>query len=546
MKSFEETYRQWLEEHLLESVSGQEAAQLNDSWDTIEEELVLDAVWTNLDATLPGGRDIAPEGPGSPSRPSIFTYLGIPAGAILVGLALWYVVSGDRSAPHASSVLSTREDPAPVEKGPAAQTLESDPPSAEPSAAPSATPSVAPSAAQSTVPAAAPTSAPTATPSTASPAAPSAAPEEESAYADQQDVPAELADNPGQALASREAISISENPGERILQISSETNESYAPAHADHAQTIRPANERISIPPADTPVSVPPSDKTVSNQPADTPVSVPLSDKTVSDQPAGTPVSVPPADDRISIRPGRNLTVNHIGGIHRNTIGMVPDSFLRTETAGSDIRGRSAGLSSLNNWYFRGFGFVASYKNSWILNDETLAGLDPGTLTNTRVSFAPDLGVTALMASRKGHQLELELLLLSRQRQQYSQYINALYQDRTITLSYQKAQLNWYIPPKFIPGHLGIGIYGAHLGTARETVGGEIRAIDGFYRTFDYGVSIDYKLEYRLLPHFVLAPSLRLQYSLPDIFTGSPSVPGVLRRTHNASAGINVVIFYRF
>ncbi len=485
MKSIEETYRQWFEEHLLESVSREEAKQLDDSWDTIEEELVLDAVWTNLNSTLPGGTDIRPEVSASPARPSVITYLGIPAGVILVGFVLWYFVSGDRPAPNTSPVLTTREDPVSVEKGSAGETPDRGPLST--------------------------------------------APVEMPASPEQTDVQAESKQNPGLPLTNPAELPVSEKPRERISHTSSETDEP--------AQTIPPADDRIPAPPADDRIPVPPADDRIPAPPADDRIPAP---------PADDRILVAPADDRILIQLERNLAINHKGGIDQNMFGDIPDSFVHIETADTDIHGGSAGLSSLNSWYFRGFGFVASYKNSWILNDETLAGLERGTLTNTRVSFSPDLGVTALMASRKGHQLELELLLLSRQQQQYTQYINALYQDRTITLSYQKAQLNWFIPPKFLPGYLGFGIYGAHLGTARETIGSETRSIDGFYSTIDYGVSIDYKLEYQLLPHFILAPSLRLQYSLPDIFTGSPSVPGVLRRTHNASAGINLVIYYRF
>ncbi len=225
----------------------------------------------------------------------------------------------------------------------------------------------------------------------------------------------------------------------------------------------------------------------------------------------------------------------------------LPESFLENHTYIPDFYpGGILPAPAMRNWYFYALGISLSFNNSWIINDETLAGLNPESLTDTRLSYAPEIGISAMLASRKGQRIELELFLFSEQKQAYNQYINARYQEKELTLAYQKAHISWYVPIKIFPGRLGIGAFGSHLSGASETIGSVRRDVTEEYNRFDYGLSLDYKLEFAMTDRLIFSPAFRIQYSLPNIFKGNSSIPGEFRRTRNASAGINLGIHYRF
>lgn len=225
----------------------------------------------------------------------------------------------------------------------------------------------------------------------------------------------------------------------------------------------------------------------------------------------------------------------------------LPESFLYYNPVFPDLHssGTLQGFSP-KKWFFYSLGISLSYNNSWIINDETLAGLDPGSLTDTRLSYAPEIGISAMMASTKGHRIEMELFLLSEQKQAYKQYINASYQEKQLTLAYQKVHFTWHIPIKVFPGRIGFGIFGSHLSGAKEQIGQTERIVTDEYNRFDYGLSLDYKLELAMTDRLIFTPAFRMQYSLPNSFRGNPSIPGEFRPTRNASAGINLGIYYRF
>ncbi len=199
-----------------------------------------------------------------------------------------------------------------------------------------------------------------------------------------------------------------------------------------------------------------------------------------------------------------------------------------------------------HSWRLYGGGISLSYNNSWIINDETLAGLRPSSLTDTRFSHAPEIGISTVFASGKGQRIELEFFIISDQIQRFNQYINALYQARQLSLRYQKLHVSWLVPLKIIPVRAGIGGYYSILNRAEEMVSGKIRSVDDQYTWNDYGVTLQFAREYRLLSRLIVVPSLRIQYSLHNIFEGNDIIPGSYRNTHNASAGINLGLYYQF
>ncbi|MBE0600091.1 MAG: hypothetical protein IH568_02145 [Burkholderiaceae bacterium] len=239
--------------------------------------------------------------------------------------------------------------------------------------------------------------------------------------------------------------------------------------------------------------------------------------------------------------------VNRAGRNPADAIGWeIPRSLLRFDLPAIEFMHGENSAIRLRKWRWYSAGISLSYNNSWIMNNETRAGLDPSDLNDTRLSYAPEIGLSTVFASSKDYRLEMELFILSEQSQRMNQYINALYQERELSLHYHKAHLSWQMPLRIVPGKIGIGGYYALLSRAEEIIAGQIRRVDEFYTKEDYGFTLQYKLEYDLFSGFVLAPSLRAQYSLHNIFNGNEAIPGFLRKTHNASMGINLGIYYRF
>ncbi len=190
-------------------------------------------------------------------------------------------------------------------------------------------------------------------------------------------------------------------------------------------------------------------------------------------------------------------------------------------------------------------GIVYGYKNTWLLNYETLNGLNPTRLGTTLPTFHHDLGITTTLAVRNRHRIGVEFLLISETGQNYQQYINASYVDRQITLSYVKLQALYLWNHSLIPGSTIIGGYIAGLGMAEEVQGLERFSVRGEYRDYDYGLIFGHQLSIPLVNSVVVSPGLRLNYNLINIFEGSADRPNIFKTTGNLTAGINVAISWR-
>lgn len=254
-------------------------------------------------------------------------------------------------------------------------------------------------------------------------------------------------------------------------------------------------------------------------------------------------------DDNIAIQKEKQ-TAESIENIRKISLHIpdleLPELFMSYTFPRVEIHGRPVNNSTLPRWRFYGGGISVSYNNSWIINDQTLAGLDPANLSDTRISYAPEIGLSAVFASRKGQRFELEYFFISEQNQRFNEYINALYQERKISLHYQKIHASWLFPLNNLPLRAGLGAYYSLLNRAEEIIGGQSNSISDLYTRDDYGVSVQLAMEYKLFSGFVAVPSLRFQYSLKNIFEGNELIPGALRKTSNASAGLNLGILYRF
>lgn len=191
-------------------------------------------------------------------------------------------------------------------------------------------------------------------------------------------------------------------------------------------------------------------------------------------------------------------------------------------------------------------GIIYSYKNTWLINYETLNGLNPEKLGNALPTFHKDIGVSSTLLLRERHLIGLDLMIKSEAGQNYQQYINASYLRRNIQLNYSKLQGYYIWNRGRIPGQLLTGGYLARLNLGEESRGEEIITISDNYSNYDYGLMVGYQLTIFLQNRIIVRPGFRLNYNLVNIFRGDELTPGYLKDTRNVSAGFKISMAYRF
>lgn len=190
-------------------------------------------------------------------------------------------------------------------------------------------------------------------------------------------------------------------------------------------------------------------------------------------------------------------------------------------------------------------GLVYGYKNTWLLNYETLNGLDPKKLGNTLPTFHQDIGASSTLEFNNRHQIGLEFLWKSETGQNYQQYINASFVDKNINLNYLKFQAFYYWDIREIPGHAILGGYIARLAMAEEQQEKIRVSIDDSYSTLDYGLLAGYQFNIALSNRIVIKPSVRVTYNLINIFRGDDIMPSHFKKTKNLAASLNLSLSYR-
>lgn len=192
------------------------------------------------------------------------------------------------------------------------------------------------------------------------------------------------------------------------------------------------------------------------------------------------------------------------------------------------------------------FGITASAKNTWLLNRQTLSGLEKKTLHNTRLDFGKDLGVVIAYDFSPLFALQAEGNFLSDMGQRYEEYRNGKYVEREIDLTYYNANLMLkYSPHKYSHGFAGSahaitgGFFYSLLKNSFENIDGRPAVASDDYVSDDYGAIIGYEYNRYLGERFEFTTGLRMNLGFRDIGTDP------WFRTTSGSFGLNVAIKYR-
>lgn len=230
-----------------------------------------------------------------------------------------------------------------------------------------------------------------------------------------------------------------------------------------------------------------------------------------------------------------------INSILEKAYDEIPEIIASTNTSAAFSKKSSASFLRFNN-----IGLVYSFKNTWLLNYETLNGLNPAKLGNTLPTFHHDMGLTTTLTFKEKHNIGMDFMWISETGQNYQQYIDASYVNRSITLNYFKVQ-TWYIwNHRKFPGNMITGAYFGRLAMA-EDIRGDIKLnVKDDYRNYDYGLIMGYQLNFALFNNITICPGVRFNLNLINIFEGQDGTINIFKTTNNFTSGINIAFNYSF
>jgi hypothetical protein len=230
---------------------------------------------------------------------------------------------------------------------------------------------------------------------------------------------------------------------------------------------------------------------------------------------------------------------------------LSPDPVMRSATALIPGKGKPAGNISQGpggplpgrKMNLRRFsvGISLSEKNTWLINQETLKGLDRQELNSTRARFLTDFGIILRYTFSERWSLEGSTFLSSKTGQSYNQYLNGIYSTKDYELKYYSFELNARYAIRRSPVFANIrsfpvtGVYISRLSSAYESIDNSLFNISRNYDPIDYGIVLGYELEVSVFDRFAVTPGVRIKCGIPNIFADQPGIPDDLHSTRIAS-----------
>jgi hypothetical protein len=196
-------------------------------------------------------------------------------------------------------------------------------------------------------------------------------------------------------------------------------------------------------------------------------------------------------------------------------------------------------------------GLITLFKNTWLLNYETLDGLKSESLKSTEIVFFPDVGLSLSYSLNKTWLLQADGFFSSNTGQEYLDYIYGHYLRKKITLNYSTIDLSVkhkftgsgnFIPRSSI--NVLAGGYMSFLHYAYQKINKDLENIGSQYGKFDFGVRLGGEFELQIFDQLSIAPGVFLSIGIPNIYKGNSNIPGYLRRTHNGSAEFHLAFYF--
>lgn len=192
------------------------------------------------------------------------------------------------------------------------------------------------------------------------------------------------------------------------------------------------------------------------------------------------------------------------------------------------------------------FGITASIKNTWLINRETMLGLEKHTLNTTIPDFGKDIGLLVAYNFSPRWSVQTEGMFISESGQRYKEYRNGKYVTREVDLNYYGLNLmvryNRYnmVYGERQNGHSIIsGVFAGVLNNAKDRINHKTLDSRALYRDHNYGIILGYEYNRYIFSNLVVTSGLRVNYGFPNIDTG------LFYRTFTGSLDFNVALKYR-
>lgn len=198
-------------------------------------------------------------------------------------------------------------------------------------------------------------------------------------------------------------------------------------------------------------------------------------------------------------------------------------------------------------------GMVTSFRNTWLLNQETFDGLKPESLITTEFVVFPDAGLVLNYSLSGRWELQTDAYLFSSAGQEYEDYIFGHYSKKKIVLRYSTISLsakyilyNERFPASRTSVNLMAGSYVSFLHRAEKKINNTTSSIIDEYNKFDYGIRLGGEIEVQLTDQLSVAPGVSFSLGIPNIYKGTAVIPGMIRRTRNGNADLHLSFYYNF
>jgi hypothetical protein len=259
-----------------------------------------------------------------------------------------------------------------------------------------------------------------------------------------------------------------------------------------------------------------------------------------------------PATDIIAANNSINTTTNTLDKaktISKSNYYTWPEKTANKLLASNTIIDKKEKISNPPRFYI---GFTNSVRNTWLLNNTTVRGLQSNEMTKTVPNIFQDFAFQAGIHFSRKSKLLLEADIITSNQQKYYQYLNGDYVSKEIELSYSVFSLLYKYNISKLFGHNGVGnnlvlgSYGGILKSGKLKTKEQTENIKYQYHKYDIGFILGYELEFVVFNKIALAPGIRLKQGLFNIYKGYEDMPSSFNRTYPATIdftfGVNYII----
>jgi len=200
---------------------------------------------------------------------------------------------------------------------------------------------------------------------------------------------------------------------------------------------------------------------------------------------------------------------------------------------------------NLKNW---SIGLNGAVKNTWMLNQKTLAGFQATDMSSTKTKVVPDIGVFVGYNPYGKLSYAASFYHRSQVDQSWDEYVYGNYSNHQVQLSYTVFELmgkyehkNSFLFEDKLTRRSIAGFYYSRLSSAKELLLSQTNALTTAFQQNDYGVILgqDWKMAYN---RWNLNMGAYLKYGIPDIHKHGSSELSGFKNTHNASVEIRMGI----